>query len=59
MKNTDELTLSEALKTNRLPEFIRQAEIRIKELGATHPEAREVQALIDKAAKTPRPADQT
>ena len=56
---TELLTLSDALKTNRLPEFIKQAEARLKELGATHPEAKEVQALIDKAARTPRQADQT
>jgi len=54
-----ELTLSDALKTGRLPEFIKQAEARIAELGANHPEAKEVQRLIDTAAKTPRPADQT
>ena len=54
-----ELTLSDALKQDRLPEFIKQAEIRLTELGATHPEAKEVQALIDKAARTPRPEDQT
>lgn len=54
-----ELTLSDALKQNRLPEFIKQAEARLAELGASHPEAKEVQRLIDKASKTPRPADQT
>lgn len=56
---TEALTLSDALKTNRLPEFIKQAEARLAELGAKHPEAKEVQRLIDTAAKTPRPADQT
>ena len=55
----ESLTLSEAIKTNRLPEFIKQAESRLAELGAKHPEAKEVQRLIDVAAKTPRPADQT
>lgn len=59
MKNTDELTLSEALKANRLPEFIKQAEARIKELGWQHPEAQAVQDAINAAARTPRPADQT
>lgn len=53
------LTLSEAIKTDRLPEFIKQAEARLKELGADHPEAKDVQRLIETAAKTPRPADQT
>lgn len=53
------ITLSEALKTNRLPEFIKQAEDRLKELGATHPEAKEVQALIDKAARTPQSEGRT
>lgn len=43
------LTLSQALKQNRLPEFIRQAEARLKELGADHPDAREVDASLKKA----------
>jgi hypothetical protein len=56
---TELLTLAEAIKTNRLPEFIKQAENRIAELGASHPDAKEVQKLIDTAARTPRPADET
>ena len=59
MKPYEEISLSEAIKTNRLPEFIKQAEARLKELGAEHPEAKAVQRLIDTAARTPRPADQT
>ncbi len=59
MKASEPLTLSNALKQDRLPEFIKQAESRMKELGWLYPEAKEVQAAIDTAAKTPRPADQT
>ena len=59
MTSAEPLTLSAAIKQNRLPEFIKQAEARIKELGFDHPEAKAVQRQIDKAAKTPRPADQT
>lgn len=53
------LTLSDALKTNRLPEFIKQAEARLKELGATHPEAKAVEAALSKAIRTERSENQT
>lgn len=53
------LTLSDALKQNRLPEFIKQAEARLKELGFNHPDAREVDAALKTAIRTERSADQT
>lgn len=59
MTKTDQLTLSEATKTNRLPEFIKQAEARLKELGAEHPEAKAVEAALTKAIRTPLSTDQT
>lgn len=59
MTKTDQLSLSEALKTNRLPEFIKQAEARLKELGAEHPDSRTVDAALKAAIKTVRSADQT
>lgn len=46
------ITLSDAIKQNRLPEFIKQAEERLKELGATHPEAKAVESSLSKAIKT-------
>ncbi len=52
MKSSDPLTLSAAIAQKRLPEFIKQAEARLKELGASHPEAAKVEALIAKAART-------
>lgn len=55
----ENLTLSQALKSNRLPEFIKQAEARLKELGFDHPDAREVDAALKTAIKTERSADQT
>lgn len=59
MKASEPLTLSDALKQGRLPEFIKQAEARLKELGAEHPEARAVDAALKTAIKTARSADQT
>ncbi len=53
------LTLSDAIKQNRLPEFIKQAEARLKELGAEHPDAREVDAALKTAIRTERSTDQT
>ena len=59
MKKAEPLTLSEALKTNRLPEFIKQAEARLKELGAEHPEARKVDAALKTAIRTAQSKGQT
>lgn len=56
---TAELTLSEALRTKRLPEFIKLAEARLKELGAEHPDAGAVDAALKTAIKTARSVDQT
>ena len=39
MDNPPALTLAQALTQHRLPEFIKQAEARLIELGAEHPEA--------------------
>lgn len=58
MKN-DLLTLSDAIKQNRLPEFIKQAEARLKELGAEHPEARAVNAALKSAIKNVQSKGQT
>lgn len=54
-----QLTLSDAIKSNRLPEFIKQAEARLKELGATHPETKAVEAALSKAIKTEQSKGQT
>jgi hypothetical protein len=59
MKPYEGISLSEAIKQNRLPEFIRQAEERLKELGAEHPEAARLDAALTKAIKTKRSEDQT
>lgn len=56
---TEQLSLSEAIKTNRLPEFIKQAESRLKELGAQHPQAKAVEAALATAIKTERSEGQT
>lgn len=56
---TSLLTLSDAIKQNRLPEFIKQAEERLAELGYDHPEAKAVNAALSKAIRTERSADQT
>lgn len=53
------LTLSDAIKQNRLPEFIKQAEARLKELGATHPEAKAVEAALSSAIRTEQSKGQT
>jgi len=55
----DLLTLSDAIKQNRLPEFIKQAEARLKELGAEHPEARAVNAALKSAIKNVQSKGQT
>lgn len=56
---SQDLTLSEAIKTNRLPEFIEQAEKRLAEIGGTHPEAKAVEAALAKAIRTEQSEDRT
>ena len=59
MTTKADLTLSDALKQNRLPEFIKQADARLKELGATHPETKAVEAALANAIRTSRSEGQT
>jgi hypothetical protein len=59
LKPYDGVSLSDAIRQNRLPEFIKQAEARLKELGATHPDAREVEAALKTAIRTQRSEGQT
>lgn len=53
------LTLSDAIKQKRLPEFIEQAERRLAELGAKHPEAKALESALAVAIKTERSEDRT
>jgi hypothetical protein len=58
MRN-EPLTLSQAIKQNRLPEFIKQAEEWLAKEGLEHPDARHVEAALQTAIKTKLPADRT
>lgn len=58
-KPYDGISLADAIKANRLPEFIKQAEERLKELGAEHPDSREVDAALKTAIRTAQSKGQT